>query len=75
MSPDIFTLSHLMKKEWLVTNVTAVRSADRAEYAILKVILAGPYILLIQAVFVVEESLCGVRRQSRALIVLLRVIY
>ena len=29
-----------MKIKWLVTNVTAVRSADRAERAILKVILA-----------------------------------
>ena len=47
-----------MKKEWLVTNVTAVRSPDRAERAILKVILAGQYFLPIQAIFVVEESLC-----------------
>ena len=53
-----------MKKEWLVTNVTAVRFPDRAEHVILKVILAVHYFLPIKAVFVVEESLCDVGRQS-----------
>ena len=42
-----------MKIEWLVTNVTVVRSADRAERAILEVILAVLFFLPIQAVFVV----------------------
>ena len=53
-----------MKKEWMFTNVTAVRSPDRAEQAILKVILAGHYFLPIQTVFVVEESLGDVGTQS-----------
>ena len=39
MSPIIFTEGHLMKIEWLVANVTAVRSPDIAERAILEVIL------------------------------------
>ena len=33
-----------MKKEWLVANVTAVRSPDRAEHAILELILAGQFL-------------------------------
>ena len=53
-----------MKKEWLVTNVTAVRSPDRSERAILKVILADHFFPLIQAVFVAEESLYDVGTQS-----------
>ena len=33
-----------MKTEWLVADVTAVRSPDRAERAILGVILAGRFL-------------------------------
>ena len=35
-----FTHGHLMKIKWLVANVTAARAPDRAERAILGVILA-----------------------------------
>ena len=52
-----FTESHSMKIEWLVGNVTAVRSPDRAERAILKLILAGRSFWPIQAIFVIKESL------------------
>ena len=41
LSPNRFTYSHLMKIKWLVADVTAVRSPDRAERTILGVILAG----------------------------------
>ena len=57
-----------MKIEWLVTNVTAVRSPDSAERAILKAILADRFFSPIQAVFVVGESLCAVGTPSWALI-------
>ena len=53
-----------MKIEWLVTDVTAVRSPDRAERAILRATLAGRLFLLIQAVFVVGEPLCDVGTPS-----------
>ena len=35
-----------MKIEWLVNNATATRSPDRAECAVLRVILAGPFFAL-----------------------------
>ena len=41
LSSDNFTQGHLVKKEGLVADVTAVRSLDRAECAVLLVILAG----------------------------------
>ena len=41
MSSNNLTPGHLMKIEWLVTNVTAIRSPGRAERAVLGVILAG----------------------------------
>ena len=63
-----------MKIKSLVSDVTAVRSPDRAERAILEVILAGRFFLPVQAVFVVREPLCGVGTPSCALINLLRVI-
>ena len=63
-----------MKIEWLVTNVTAVGSPDRAKRAILGVILAGDFFCPIQAVFVVKEPLCDVKNPSRALITLFWVI-
>ena len=37
MSPNNFDHGHLMKIEWLVADVTAVGSPDRAERAILGV--------------------------------------
>ena len=40
-------------KKWLDTNLIAVRSPDRAERAILKVILAGRVFGVIQAIFMV----------------------
>ena len=49
-----------MKIEWLVTNVTAVGSPDRAEHAILGVILAGQLFVPLQDTFVVWEPLCDV---------------
>ena len=52
-----------MKIEWLVTNATAVRSPDRAECAILGVILAGR-VLADPGRFVVTEPLCGVGTPS-----------
>ena len=48
-----------MKIEWLVTNVSAVGSPDKAEHAILGVVLAGRF-LSIQGVFVTGEPLCDV---------------
>ena len=58
----------------MVTNVTVGRSPDRAENAILKVILAGRFFLPIQTVFLVGESLCDVRTKSAALMTLLMLI-
>ena len=49
-----------MKIEWLVADVTAVGSLDRAERAILGVILTGCVFSPIQVIFVVGEPLCGV---------------
>ena len=63
-----------MKIERLVTHETAVGSPDRAERAILKVILAGPFFKPIQAVVVVREPLCDVETTSQARISLLAVI-
>ena len=48
-----------MKIKWFVANVPAVGPPDKAEHAILGVVLAGP-LLSIQAIFVVEEPLCNV---------------
>ena len=53
-----------MKIECLVANVTAVESPDRAERAILEVILAGRFFLLIQDIFVVGGPLCDVGTPS-----------
>ena len=41
MSSNNFTEGHLMKIEWLVTDVTAIGSPGRAERAVFDVILAG----------------------------------
>ena len=51
-----------MKKEWLITNVTAVGSPDRAEYDIFGVILGN--FRPIQAAFEVGEPLCDVGVRS-----------
>ena len=50
LSPNDFIQGHLMKVEWFVGDVTAVGSSDRAERAILEVILA---------VFFQSRSFCG----------------
>ena len=44
LSRSNFTQGRLIKIEWLVPNVTAVGSPDRAERAILGVILAGRFL-------------------------------
>ena len=41
LSPNNFIQGHLVKIKWFVANVTAVGSPDRAEHAILGVILTG----------------------------------
>ena len=41
LSSNYFTYGHLMKIEWLVTNITAVEPPGRAKRAILGVISAG----------------------------------
>ena len=57
-----------MKREWLVTDATAVESPDRAERANLGVItyilMAGSIFWPIQAVSVVGEPLCDVETPS-----------
>ena len=49
-----------MKIEWLVADVTAVGSPDRAERAILGVILAGRVFGQSRSFLWSEEPLCGV---------------
>ena len=51
-----------MKTEWLVADVTAVGSPDRAEHANFEVILA--VFLPIQAVYLVRELPCDVGTPS-----------
>ena len=41
MSPDNFTFGPVVKIKWLVADMTVIGSPDRAERAILGVILAG----------------------------------
>ena len=53
-----------MKIEWLVTDLTAFKSPDREEHAILGVILAGLSFWPIQATFVVAEPLCNAETSS-----------
>ena len=48
-----------MKREWLVTNVTAVGSPDRVEHTVFGAILG--VFQPIQATCVVEETHCDVR--------------
>ena len=56
LSPNKFIRSLFMKIEWLVTDVTAVGSPDRAGRAILGVILA--VFLSTWATLVVGEPFC-----------------
>ena len=49
-----------MKLEWLVANDTAIGSLDRAERAILGIVVAGRVFGQSRSFFVVAESLCGV---------------
>ena len=44
LSSNNFTLGHLTKIEWLITNVTAIGSPGWAKRAILGVILAGVFL-------------------------------
>ena len=53
-----------MKIEWLVTDVTAIGTPDRAERAVLGVDLAGRFCWPIQDIFVVAEPLCDVGTSS-----------
>ena len=69
MSSTKFTQGHLIKIDWLVTNVTTVRSPDRAGGAIF-----GAFFLPIQAVFVVWELLCDIGTPSWALTTLHKAI-
>ena len=62
MSSNNFTKGHLTKIKWLVTDVTAVESPERAERAILGVLLG--IFWSIKAVYVVLEPLCGVGTPS-----------
>ena len=52
-----------MNTEWSVTDVTAVESSDRANIAILGILLAVCF-WTIQAVFVVGEQRCHVGTPS-----------
>ena len=64
LSSNIFNQGHLLKIEWLVTDVTAIGSPDRAERAI----LGGPHgwecFWQIEVVFVVGEPLGDVGTSS-----------
>ena len=53
-----------MKGKWLVVDVTAVGSLDRAKRAISRVILAGVCFWPVQVIFVVGEHFCGVGTPS-----------
>ena len=64
LSSNNFTQGHLMKIEWLVTNVTGVRSPDRTCF--FGVILARLF-SAVQAVLVVREAFYGVGTPSWAL--------
>ena len=44
LTPNKFTQGYLMKMKWFVANVIAVRSPDRAEHAIIWVILVGRFL-------------------------------
>ena len=62
-----------MKIEWLVADVGAVKSLDRAEHAILGVNVAGRFFAN-PGRLCGRELLCGVGTSSLALITLLRAV-
>ena len=64
MGPKHFNEGHLMKKEWLVADVTSVGSPDIAERAILWGDFGWALFWPIQAVFVVGEPLCDIGTPS-----------
>ena len=73
MNPNNVSQGHLLKIEWLVANVTPVGSPARAEHDVLGLLLLDvgwP----IQAIFLVEKSLCDIAIPSWVLVSLLRVI-
>ena len=53
-----------MKIEWLVANVTAVGSLDRAERVILGVVVAGRVFGQSRSFYVVGGTFCGVGTPS-----------
>ena len=63
LSTSNFTQGHLMKIEWLVSDVTAVGCPDRAERAILRVISARRFVGQFGS-FCVGEPYCGVGTPS-----------
>ena len=74
LSSTDFIQGHVIKIEWLATDVTAVGPPDRAKRAIFGVILAWRHVWPIQDIFVVADPLCDVATSSWALISLLKVI-
>ena len=61
LSPNKIAWGHLMKMEWLMTHVTAVRTPDRAECAIFRWFWLSVF-WSFQAVFVIRGALCDVSR-------------
>ena len=74
MSPNKSTQGYIMKLEWLLADVTAVRSPEIAEHTTSGVILVWRLFWPIQAVFVVGEPHGGVGTPSCVIIILLRAI-
>ena len=65
MGSNNFTWGHLVKIEWLVANMTAVGSLDRAKTAILGVIVAGCVFGQSRSfMWSAREPLCGVGTPS-----------
>ena len=63
-----------MEIEWLIANVTAVESPDRAELSIFGVILAGHFLANSGRIFGHGSPLCDVETPSCGIISLLMVI-
>ena len=64
LSSNNFTQGHLLKTEWLISDVMAVGSPDRTKRAILGMIFARCFFWSIQATFVVGEPLCDLGTPS-----------
>ena len=62
LSPNNFTWGHVLKIEWLVASLTAVRSLARVEHDILGMIL--DVFWPVQAAVVVGEPLCDLEIPS-----------